>query len=81
MLAFVVGVPILAFMTGFVARPIWAMRVVVWPLGLSFVLIALGAMAIRNVHARYGIITLIFVALALNLFGYYGTSKSDPGAL
>jgi mannosyltransferase len=75
LLAFVVGVPILAYSAGLVARPILTRSVLLWSLGLGFVLIALGAVAIRDVRARFGVVGLVFFIQALNLLGYYTASK------
>lgn len=77
-LAFVVGAPILVYFTGLVARPIFAGKILLWSLGLGFVLIALGAVAIRDVRARYGVIGVVFFVQALSLFGYHTTDKNPP---
>lgn len=82
MLTFAIGVPIFAYVIGFVVRPIWHYRIVLWPqIGIGFVLIAIGLAAIRHARFRYIVLTIVFVVQGMNIWGYYTTKEKPPWRL
>jgi 4-amino-4-deoxy-L-arabinose transferase-like glycosyltransferase len=78
LLVFILGVPLVTWLSGFVFRPIWIDRVVLWPLGIGFVLVAGGALAIRSRAARMGVIGLVMAAHGANLAAYYRQVVKPP---
>jgi 4-amino-4-deoxy-L-arabinose transferase-like glycosyltransferase len=78
LLVFILGVPLVTWLSGFVFHPIWIDRVVLWPLGLGFVLVAGGALAIRSHAARMGVIGLVLAAHGANLAAYYQQVVKPP---
>jgi len=78
LLVFILGVPAVTWLSGFVFHPIWIDRVVLWPLGIGFVLVAGGALAIRSRAARMGVIGLVMAAHGANLAAYYRQVVKPP---
>lgn len=79
-LAFAAGIPALAYLMGFVGRPVWIERTVFWPLSLGLVLVASGLLAVRPAALRCAVIGLVLVAHAVNLGAYYGTTQKPSMA-
>lgn len=78
LLGFVLGVPLITWMFGFAVRPIWIERVVLWPLGLGFVLAAGGVLAVRPQAARMAVIGVVVAAQCANLAAYYRQVLKPP---
>jgi 4-amino-4-deoxy-L-arabinose transferase-like glycosyltransferase len=75
---FVVGTPLLTWLSGFLGRPIMIERTLLWPVGLGLLLIAAGTMRLPAAPLRYAACGLAFAAHALNLGLYYALPQKEP---
>ena len=78
LLVFVVGVPAMTWLFGFVVRPIWIERTILWPLGLGMVLAAGGVLAIRPRAARVAVLGLLLAMQCANVVAYYKLTLKPP---
>lgn len=78
LLVFVVGVPAATWLVGLVLRPVWLDRTVLWPLGLGFVVLASGILALRRPIVRGLVATILLVWSTVGLAIYYSREDKAP---
>jgi hypothetical protein len=78
LLAFAIGVPLLAYATGLVGRPVWRERVILWSVPFGLILIAAEISAVRGARRRALVLSLVLAVQATNLAGYYAVQRREP---